>query len=267
MHRSALPAEALTLLSRIEEAGLNASAPPQQRLLDGWLLRFSPGKAKRARCINAISTGRLPLADKLARCEAAYAQAGLPCMVRITPFSQPEGLDASLAERGWMRLDDTRVMLLHRLGDLGGAAAPPLPDGLRLKALNAEAFAEAVGKLRASPLPQRAAHAQRLRSSPVPYSGWALLHHSEEQVLACGQLALEEDMAGLYDIYTAAAHRGQGWAGVLCRHLLAKAHELGARCAYLQVEADNAPARRIYHRLGFADVYAYHYRSADAAAV
>ena len=39
------------LLSRIEDAGLNASAPPQQRWIDGWLVRYCPGKAKRARCI------------------------------------------------------------------------------------------------------------------------------------------------------------------------------------------------------------------------
>ena len=34
------------LLSRIEDAGLNASAPPQQRWVDGWLLRYSVGPAK-----------------------------------------------------------------------------------------------------------------------------------------------------------------------------------------------------------------------------
>ena len=55
------------LLSRVEDAGLNASAPPQQRWLDGWLVRFSPGKAKRARCVNAVAAGRLPLDEKLAR--------------------------------------------------------------------------------------------------------------------------------------------------------------------------------------------------------
>ena len=45
----------ITLLSWVEDAGINASAPPQQRWEDGWLLRFSPGKAKRARCIQAVA--------------------------------------------------------------------------------------------------------------------------------------------------------------------------------------------------------------------
>ena len=58
-HRDAPPTA--TLARRIEDAGLNASAPPQQAFVDGWLLRLSPGKAKRARCINALQRGRLPL--------------------------------------------------------------------------------------------------------------------------------------------------------------------------------------------------------------
>ena len=59
-----LPVE---LLSRIEDAGLNASAPPQQRWVDGWLVRFSPGKAQRARCINALAPRRFaPWSEKLA---------------------------------------------------------------------------------------------------------------------------------------------------------------------------------------------------------
>ena len=40
----------------------------------------------------------------------------------------------------------------------------------------------------------------------------------------------------------------------------------GARVGYLQVEGDNDPARSAYRRLGFADAYAYHYRTADPAA-
>src|SRR4051794_16869004 len=57
------------LLSRVEDAGLNASAPPQQRWVDGWLVRFSPGKAKRARCVNAVAAGRATLQERLLACE------------------------------------------------------------------------------------------------------------------------------------------------------------------------------------------------------
>ena len=37
------------LAARIEDASLAASQPAQQSFFDGWLLRYSPGKAKRAR--------------------------------------------------------------------------------------------------------------------------------------------------------------------------------------------------------------------------
>ena len=39
-----------------------------------------------------------------------------------------------------------------------------------------------------------------------------------------------------------------------------EARAAGAASAYLQVEADNARARAVYDRLGFADGYGYHYR-------
>ncbi len=84
------------LLTRIEDAGINASAPPQQRWLDGWLLRFSPGKAKRARCVNAVAPGRLSIAAKLALCEPVFREADLPLLVRITPFSEPPGSTPNL---------------------------------------------------------------------------------------------------------------------------------------------------------------------------
>lgn len=249
------------LLARIEDAGINASAPPQQRWLDGWSLRFSPGKAKRARCINALAPGRLPPAEKLALCEPVYAAAGLPLIVRITPFSQPPGLDALLERQGLRRFDDTRVMVLEDLATLDlprPADVPPVqPVGL-------ETFAQRVGALRGSPLAQRQAHGQRLQHAPVPFSAFEL--RLDGELLACGQYAIEGDLVGLYDIFTAPQARGRGLAMQLCSQLLQHARERGARHAYLQVEGDNHPARVVYHRLGFADAYAYHYRTVDPAA-
>lgn len=255
-------ARADPLLSRIEDAGINASAPPQQLWIDGWLLRFNPGKAKRARCVQAVAEGRLPLAERLALCRQVMDAAGLPLVVRITPFSQPAGLDDTLASWGWHRLDDTRVMVARPCPE----QMPALPPGTMLERLEHGLFAETVGALRRSPESQRQAHALRLRQSPVPYQGFVLRRSIDHAVLACGQTATEADMVGLYDVFTDPAVRGQGLARLLCAALLARAAADGARTAYLQVEADNAPARAIYRRLGFVDGYAYHYRTPQAGA-
>ena len=252
-----------TLLSRIEDAGINASAPPQQRWLDGWLLRFSPGKAKRARCINAVALGRQSPERKLELARAAYADAGLPLIVRITPFTQPEGLDALLASMGMRTLDDTRVMVCAALADLDEGALPP---GISMQLVGHEPFAYAVGGLRGSALAQRQAHAQRLTLSPVTFEAYVVKRDDDGRLLACGQFALENDLAGLYDVFTAPEARGQGLAQSLCRQLLSLARQRGARVGYLQVEGDNLPARNAYRRLGFADAYAYHYRTGDPQA-
>ena len=255
------PAFGATLLSRVEDAGLNASAPPQQRWVDGWLVRFSAGKAKRARCVNAVAEGRLPVAERLAACEQVYAAASLPMIVRITPFTQPPGLDEALSAQGLERFDDTRVMVL---ADLHSRAEPLLPANAMLRPVGLAAFAQTVGALRGSPLAQRQAHAERLTNAPVPFSAFEL--HVDGQPVACGQVAIEGDLVGLYDVFTAPAARGQGWARALCSQMLKQAQARAARHAYLQVEGDNHAALSVYHQLGFEDGYAYHYRTLNPAA-
>ncbi len=246
-------------LARVEEAAINASAPPQQRWIDGWLLRYSPGKAKRARCVNPVADGRHSLDARLAECARVLGDVNLPLIVRITPFARPIGLDDWLAARGMVRIDDTRTMVAVSIG----SSAPRLPVALTLEPADAAAFAEAVGELRGSPSAHRAAHAQRLLSSPVPYRGWLL--RDRGAVLACAQIAIDADLAGIYDVYTAPAARGRGLATALCAALLVRARSAGASKAYLQVDADNGPARRVYRRLGFVDAYAYHYRGMPGA--
>jgi ribosomal protein S18 acetylase RimI-like enzyme len=251
-------AEPDPLLSRIEDAGLNASAPPEQRWLDGWLLRFSPGKAKRARCINAVAEGRLPLEERLRWAQAAYQEAGLPLILRFTPFTLPGSLEAAVADRGWRVFDDTRVMVWR---DYRATA----PAGLHPQPVTPIEYADIVGALRGSATAQRMAHTRRLLASPVHYQGFVV--RDGATVLACGQVACEADLVGLYDVFTAPQARGQGLARQLCGWLLARAAEGGARHAYLQVEGDNAVARAVYHRLGFADAYAYHYRTPQTGEV
>ncbi len=253
-------------MSRVEDAGLNASAPPQQRWLDGWLVRYLPGKARRARCINAVAQGCLPLNDRLAMAAEVYREADLPMIFRLSRFTQPPSLDAELSARGYALADSTRVMVAAAFNRAPMAPATPLPAGCRWAALNGPAFADAVGALRGSPDTHRQSHALRLQHSPVPYQGYAIRRDADGTVLACGQFAREADLVGLYDVFTLESARGQGLASLLCEHMLSISALQGARTAYLQVDSENQPALKVYRRLGFADAYRYHYREPPTSA-
>lgn len=253
------PPESLRALARrAEEAGLHAAASPRETRIDGWLIRLSPGKARRSRCVNALgSTGELPLDDLIVRCRRSFEQAGLPVLFRITPFSQPAALDDWLDARGWKAFDPTDVQVLPALDHLAPSAAEAT-----LHALSPDAYATLVGEQRGSSQEEILGHAERLKTAPVRHQAFCLQRPTGE-ALAYGQIALDGGLVGLFDIVTVDAHRGQGWGRTLCSELLIEARRQGATEAYLQVAVDNAPAQALYASLGFQPAYRYHYRSDD----
>src|SRR5215469_3521200 len=99
-------------LVRVEEAGLNALQTQRQLFYDGWLLRLSPGKAKRARSVNPHFGSSLPVADKITYCESVYARHALPILFRLTPTSRPADLERVLADRGYEAFGETLVQTL-----------------------------------------------------------------------------------------------------------------------------------------------------------
>ena len=230
---------------RLEELTLNSSAPPGQLLYDGWLLRFSPGKAKRARSVNAVYPSRLPargedrpLRARLRRARPAGASSASP-----SP-REPAGLDATLAARGYERFDTTQV---HAAADrsrarsrAGEVASPRL-----------EEWFDMVGDLRGSPGRRTAAPTsrgwQRCRSR---CGRWRSL---EAGVPGGHGLAIvEDDHVGLFDVVTREGARRRGYA----RHHRRGAAALGpgsrgARRSYLQVEEGNAAAIALYAPFGF----------------
>jgi GNAT superfamily N-acetyltransferase len=245
------------LAARVEDAALTASQPSQQSIYDGWLLRYSPGRAKRARSVNAVAAGELPLEEKIAHCIAFYARHGLPCVFRLTPFSQPTGLDAALGTAGFTAAEETRVMTLA-LADAGGFAASEV-----LRELDAAGFGAVNADLHELDATRRAAEGDRITRSPL--AGIYLAAFDGDSPVACGSLVVDGDLAGVFGMVTRPALRGRGLATRIVAALLERARDAGVRTAYLQVDAANAPARRAYSKFGFADRYAYWYRYAPAA--
>jgi N-acetylglutamate synthase len=245
---------------RIEEAGLNAMQTQRQLFYDGWLLRLSPGSAKRGRSVTAHFGSTLPLAAKIEHCERIYGRHALPMLFRITPFAQPRELDEALAARGYEAFDDT---LVQTVVFARAPAVPACRDGIAVEAVAADAFVDAVARLRGSTNAQREAHRERLAASPLVKRHAVV--RAGDRVTCAAQVAIDDELVGVFDVVTAGDERGNGHATLACASLLAWAHEHGASAAYLQVTADNAPALAVYRKFGFVTAYRYHYRGRPGA--
>lgn len=241
-------------LRRVEEVGLNALQTQRQFFYDGWLLRVSPGKARRARSVNAHFGSSLPLATKIRYCERVYEERHLPVLFRMTPFVQPPDLADALAARGYEAFDTTLVQVVP-------LSAPPeaeMPDDFDVVNPPLAAFADAVAVLQEASREQRDAYYERMLNTPQAMR--ALLAHVDGRPVGVGTVMLEDGLAGIFSMATLPDLRGRGVARAILARLLIWAWEHGATHAYLQVDEANHPALAVYRRFGFATAYTYHYR-------
>ena len=240
---------------RIEEAGLNALQTAQQLFYDGWVLRVSPGKAKRARSVNPHFGSSLPLDAKIDHCERVYRERALPVLFRMTPFAMPRALEEALETRGYVAFDKTLVQI-RSLADVPSAA--PRTDVVLASPSIAE-FVETVGEMRGSTPRERAAHLERLSCAPLAMN--AIVASIDGRAAAAGQAAIDGGLVGIYDMTTATAWQGRGLATLIVEALLAWAARKHATHAFLQVNDGNAPALAVYRRFGFTTASTYHYRA------
>ncbi|MCR9260059.1 MAG: GNAT family N-acetyltransferase [Pseudomonadaceae bacterium] len=265
------------LTQRIEEASLNAWPALQQIFLDGWVLRFARGFTKRSNSIvplyatswaQDIQTQpeevQLRLAARIRYCENLYAREQLQTVFRITSFdmtshttdvnaqfnSAKELLDQTLEERGYVR-QDTSLVLSKPITQARSVA------GFRLLPL--DQWLSAYSHLTGLPEPAQSLHGLILKSISGDCA-FAVLENSSG-VIACGMAVVEQELVGLFDIYTDVAHRGQGHGTNLIDGLCNWAVQAHAQRVYLQVVADNQAALTLYQQLGFGEVYRYWYRT------
>lgn len=240
---------------RVEEASLNAWPALQQLIYDGWLLRLSRGFTKRANSVVPLDRGLLPLAKKLEFCNDVYARAGLDTVLRLATVHPLGELDAWLDRDGWSRIDPTCVLKCN-------IATPPRDDSTTFVELDLDRWLAAYSRLSSVPTEARPLHRALLNGIALPRIFGATERNGA--IVAVGLAVVEDDLVGLFDVVTDPTMRRQGHGLAVVSHLLDRGARLGARTGYLQVVESNLPARALYARLGFDELYRYWYRVAPA---
>ena len=238
---------------RLEELSLNSSAPPGQLLYDGWLLRLLPGKAKRARSVNAVYPSTLPLEEKIAYCERLYgAAAPAGALPHHALRAARRGWTRRSSARGYGRFDTTAVESApHRARARSTARAPRsmnLRDWVRGGGRAARLVARAPRR--------RTSRAWRACRSPMRARRGA---RGEGRVVATGLTIVEDDCAGLFDIVTARSTR----AGTRATGRGPAARAWSRRAQATCRSPGQQAGARLYRQFGFEERYLYWYRGRD----
>ena len=197
----ALPPRSTSSASR--SAGLNVLQTQRQLFYDGWLLRLSPGMAKRGRSVNPHFGSSLPLdaQDRLLRERLRAARAA-------DAVSDHAVEPAVRSRRGARR---ARLRGVRRDARAGGDARPPAGvarsrrRGRGRSARTRSRSSKPWASLRDSTPLQREAHRERLVNSPLGKRHAVV--RAGGRVVCTAQVAVEDDLAGVFDVVTAADAR------------------------------------------------------------
>jgi GNAT superfamily N-acetyltransferase len=218
-----------------------------QRVHDGWVLRYAGGVTKRANSVLAL--GRpVDLGGAIETAERFYRERGQRCVFSVGLGAAP-GLDEELEARGYELVDPTLVMA----GSLRPEALDGVAPEVRIEERPWPGWLEtwwAVDGRFGSGLED----AERICTG-VP--AWYGAFEEDGVALAVGRAVPQGDTLGIYCMATRPEARRRGLARAVLRAL---ARHAGTESAYLVTTAPNQAAQALYRGEGFEIAGRYHYR-------
>jgi ribosomal protein S18 acetylase RimI-like enzyme len=252
-------------VARIEEHAVGAWPSTHVEQAEGWLLRHTPGVGKRRNNSALPPLGGSGLIEALPplggsggiealpplggsggidAAEAFYRDRGMPVIVQISPAEVHMGLDGMLADRGYRHDAPTLVLAAATAGVMRRVPGVTIDTALTPE--------------------WRAAYANAAVSEHVlehigPATGFASIAVGGA-IAALGLFVVAGGVGGVFCMATEPEHRRRGLAEAILRAGAAWSADQGAELLYLQVEAENEAARRLYAKVGFEHSHSYHYR-------
>lgn len=248
----------LPAVRRFEAAGFRAW-PAEQVAFDGsWQRRLTPGHpTKRPNCLVPLDPGDTrDIAERVARSQEIYAEAGVPFVIKETPLCPP-ALVAYLRENGWKAEGEASVQTAPLSESLPVSAMDIIPSH------DVDVFVDACLEIEPSGRTPRASM-HRLFSALKPEVGMFILSDGNAPPHAVTMCVHDGQLAGLQQVAVAASERGRGLGFEITAAALKWARLRGATMAWLQVEVANAPALALYRKFGFSEIYRYRYWRKEA---
>lgn len=247
-------------IATIERVTL-AAVPPQQLIslpdFPEWLIPLDHGTVGRTKSAVPL-THTAPDLAVIDAMEAAYESAALPCAWRLPNTTAYAPMCDALTARSYRAHQPTAVQIAN-VNDMVSPTQGVLnthdawqvrifdyPDMLWQRVFLGEGFDATDG----------ASRIQILSRSRVTQYGVIV---DAGNPVASGALSISHGWASLHGMRTVAPMRGRGLASALIRAFARHAKAVGITRCFLQVDAENAAACRLYRAFGFQEAWRYQY--------
>lgn len=243
------------MIKKIEELSMNAFPALSTVLVNGWILRFSNGYAKRANSVNPIYNCSIDTAENIEICEKLYNDKHLDTVFKLTESEDSFMIDEILKKRGYAYEAKTNIMLRN-------IQAYQITDAEKhgvviYNELRDEWFEAFVSMNKVSE--KNAITLKKMLQGLIANAYYACIIDNG-QVEAVGLGVAERGYIGMYDICVREDQRRKGLGAKIMKSLIYKGSEMGCNYSYLQVVDANEGAKILYDKLGYEKQYSYWYR-------
>ncbi len=248
-----VPDQNLPLVRRLEAVGFRAW-PATSVVYDGsWQIRLTGSHpSKRLNCIVALDpSDSRDIGLRIEKAARRFEAHGRPLLIRQTPLSPKPMIDFLEAD-GWERFEEVLTMTC----DLSRIDLPDTLDHLPTHDIGR--YVDADISVHGEDPALKPSLAEII-SAIKPPAGMFVIEDPQDGPIATTLCVQDNDLAGIMSLAVRPDRRGQGLGIEVLTSALRWARIGGARTAWLQVVANNAPALALYAKMGFEEAYRYYY--------
>lgn len=220
----------------------------------GWIIHWDEGVTWRANSVLPHEwESNVDLEQVVDYVIGLYEEKNTPPAFKISPASQPTGLDQLLEKKGFEQHMVTHVQTTE-IENISCLDARVPVDLFKVtdESLDTLMYGSTRGE-KALDVRRKIIH----RIGGDKRIARVMMHGN---IAGVGLGVVEKDWLGLFSIRTLPEFRRKGIAWSINCALAMWGEDHGARQAFLQVEADNEPALKLYESMGFKTMYTYWYR-------
>ena len=244
----------LAMVRRLEAMAFRAWPAASVHYDGSWLIRQTAGHpSKRLNSINPLDpSDHKNIEERIERAARRFNAYNRPLVFRQSPLAPPQ-LDSFLDARGWIRFDDSIVLV----ADIEHMNMDEAVDLLPVQDVGW--FVDAAINIQGKDGSFKAGLTEIVSSIKLK-NGMFVIEDEQNGPIASTLCVRDVEFAGLLEAGTQEKYRRLGHAHSLLMSAFLWARYDGAQKVWLQVEKNNIAARALYESLNFKEIYRYSYR-------